>query len=307
MNELGSTNTYCPPPLGNSSWTETPGIRLAPGVWTDWATVLKGPVNSRELGFLLAFQERAPGFVLPFRISCSPQPILPDVTNTGSIAFPLLTGQDPTYNYISSTFMPHGDLFQYVQIHPLDLPTQITFVLDLLSIASDLLACGVVHGDISPENFLVDKDLRLRIIDFGFAMSADGYKQPRICGKLHYLDPALIQLAHSHPEKLPADFSPHTIDHFALGLTILFMLTRNHCYHTGEYSCTYLLSHGSEDFLNWIQKSPGVDLIHPCFLPVLTALLEPNYQNRTSACTVLVNFKTQLKETNPIEVAEFLS
>ncbi len=132
MNELGSTSTDCQSLLGNSSWTETPGIRLAPGVWTDCETVLKGPVNRRELGFLLAFQQRAPGFVLPFRINCSPQPILPDVTNTGSIAFPLMPGQDPTYNYLRSTFMPHGDLFQYVQNHPLDLHTQITFVLDLL-------------------------------------------------------------------------------------------------------------------------------------------------------------------------------
>lgn len=302
MAEFDSTNPDCPYIPNNERCTGASGSRLAPGVWTDQNIVLKGPVNRQELDCLLTFQQQAPGFVLPFYIHCSPKHILPDVPNTGSIAFPLGPGQDPTYNYIRTDYLVHGDLFDYVKNHSLDIHTQVNFVLDLLSIAVVLLACDMVHGDISPENFLVDKDLHLRIIDFGFAIPVNGYKQPRICGKLDYLDPALIQLASSHPKQLPDDFSPPTIDHFALGLTILFMLTRTHCYHTAQYSCTYLLSHGSKEFVSRIQESSEADLIHACFVPVLTALLEPNYRNRPSVNTVLVNFKAKINENPPYRV-----
>lgn len=85
-------------------------------------------------------------------------------------------------------------------------------VLDALVVAH---ARGVVHRDIKPQNLLLDRDRRLRILDFGIARvmddpATDGGEQGSILGTLEYMA----------PEQLRGEPGCARSDIYALGATL---------------------------------------------------------------------------------------
>jgi len=77
---------------------------------------------------------------------------------------------------------------------------------------------GIVHRDLKPENILIDKDARVRIVDFGLARLGGATKLTRessTLGTLHYMS----------PEQFQGQEVDHRADIWAFGVLLYEMLT----------------------------------------------------------------------------------
>ncbi|EDQ88008.1 uncharacterized protein MONBRDRAFT_9447 [Monosiga brevicollis MX1] len=92
--------------------------------------------------------------------------------------------------------MAGGTLFDHIRptaARPLTIEASRRWMRQLL-LAADALACqGLVHGDIKPENCLIDAEGNLFLHDFGTTVPS-GYRYPsRIAGTQLYMSPDLLQ------------------------------------------------------------------------------------------------------------------
>lgn len=89
----------------------------------------------------------------------------------------------------------------------------------LFQIASGLQAAhqgNVIHGDIKPDNILINKKGILKIVDFGLAkVLGKSTQDSKIFGSLHYLS----------PEQCEGSLGDAKSDIYSLGITFYFMIT----------------------------------------------------------------------------------
>ncbi|NDE13752.1 hypothetical protein EBZ80_02365 [bacterium] len=175
--------------------------------------------------------------------------------------------------------MPGGDLKNYLRTCPrVSLRTRITMALDI--------ACGlcylhrrkpsyVIHRDIKPNNFLLTKDLRVKISDFGICKILQNLEAKRSqenmsraqeidgtanVGTLFYMAPELVL----HRLERSTRYSA-AIDIYSFGAVMYFMFERETLYgwcETREELTSCLLRHEYPDFT----RSPSIirDLILRC-------------------------------------------
>ena len=80
---------------------------------------------------------------------------------------------------------------------------------------------GVVHGDVKPENVLLNSKGDVKLVDFGLSnqfvpLSNTAEEAPHILGTSHYMAPE---------QKMLPESTDHRIDVYALGVMIYEMLT----------------------------------------------------------------------------------
>nr|XP_006811871.1 PREDICTED: SNF1-like protein kinase ssp2-like [Saccoglossus kowalevskii] len=90
------------------------------------------------------------------------------------------------------------------------------FMRQLVSAVDHMHQAGVIHRDIKVENFLMDKDLNLKIIDFGLSnmLSSDGVLRTQ-CGSPAYAAPEIFSNATYGP----------AVDVWSIGVNMYAMLT----------------------------------------------------------------------------------
>ncbi|MFM7199996.1 MAG: serine/threonine-protein kinase [Myxococcota bacterium] len=159
--------------------------------------------------------------------------------------------------------------------------------------AAQALACahagGVIHRDIKPENLMLQGDGRVRIMDFGVAISSDS---PRVTLNGRTLGTP----AYFAPELLLGQESSERSDLFALGV-LLYELLAGHNPFAGDEVLETLkrIVH---------TRPPTLDRVRAGLPPGLSALVEqlmhPDPAQRISSATMLIQRLEVLGQAEPV-------
>lgn len=129
---------------------------------------------------------------------------------------------------------------------PMDDDTALPVVAQMFDILAYLhgLTPPVVHRDLSPDNFMIDRRGRVRLIDFNVALRLEAAQTRTVVGKHNYMAPEQFQGA-------PVIQS----DLYSLGATIAFLLTGSD---PTPLSCTKLV--GASPFAELVERLTRLDL-----------------------------------------------
>jgi serine/threonine protein kinase len=126
--------------------------------------------------------------------------------------------------HVNGVVMELGRKFNHLKMHPAtrrDVAIQMFQLIDVLH-----NKCGIVHGDIKPENFVWGVDNQLKLIDFGFARFVEETDEDWPANS--YLTPIYARkertkcASHRHRCRPPTVFD----DYYALAVTLWEMFTR---------------------------------------------------------------------------------
>ncbi|ODV94729.1 hypothetical protein PACTADRAFT_43465, partial [Pachysolen tannophilus NRRL Y-2460] len=96
--------------------------------------------------------------------------------------------------YLVLEYVESGELFDLlVEKGPLPEEIAVTFFRQIILGASYCHALGICHRDLKPENLLLDKDLNIKIADFGMAaLESNERLLETSCGSPHYASPEIV-------------------------------------------------------------------------------------------------------------------
>jgi transcriptional regulator with GAF, ATPase, and Fis domain/serine/threonine protein kinase/Tfp pilus assembly protein PilF len=154
---------------------------------------------------------------------------------------------------------------------PLSWNKILPLLLDILSALAHIHHLGIVHGDLSGNNILVNKQGNIKIIDFGMASKIED-NTPSFHGSILYMAPEVIKQGRISPQS----------DLYSLGVILYKMMT-------GEFPF-------SESDIEARGKIPLIpkDIAPPVATTVIKGLLAPSCQNRyQSASEILELLDTQ--------------
>lgn len=98
------------------------------------------------------------------------------------------------YNwYMVMEYVSGGELFDYVTKRgSLSEYEASSFFSQIISGIEYLHTEGIYHRDLKLENIMLDKDNKVKIIDFGYAAIDEGKLLKRFCGTAHYIAPDVL-------------------------------------------------------------------------------------------------------------------
>ncbi|MDJ0556228.1 MAG: serine/threonine-protein kinase [Microcoleaceae cyanobacterium MO_207.B10] len=136
----------------------------------------------------------------------------------------------------------------------------------------------VIHRDLKPENILIDNQMKITLVDFGFARIGGGEVAVSsvVKGTLGFMP----------PEQMFNRELTTASDLYSLGATLIFLLTNTPATEvgslmdeTGKINFQQQVKHLSQDFIIWLEK-----------------MVQPNYKDRYSSA------ESALDALIPIEV-----
>jgi len=159
----------------------------------------------------------------------------------------------------------------------------------ILDALAYLASKGIMHRDLKPDNILVDKDNKIKIVDFGLATYIDLPEYIfKKCGTPGYIAPEVFK----YDQKNPATFYDHHSDVFSAGCILYYMLFGSPFFEGAnaseilklnrKYTSEFEAIKTVQDELN----NPGSKISQEG-LKLLTKLLEFDPKKRASASEVL--------------------
>ncbi len=143
-------------------------------------------------------------------------------------------------------------LVKQTQLSPQQVKQIAIAVLDILQYLHNQIP-PIIHRDLKPENILVDKDLKVYLVDFGFARLGGGEVAVSsvVKGTLGFMPPEQM----FNRQITPAS------DLYSLGATLICLLTAtpstevgNLMDETGKIDFVKRVPHLSLEFIDWLQK-----------------------------------------------------
>jgi len=134
--------------------------------------------------------------------------------------------------YFTMPYLTHGDFGEIICTNSDHLIELLCQICDGLSHAHKH---GVIHRDLKPENILFDQFGRIKIADFGIAISKNvkrKTKETQLLGSAHYMS----------PEQIQSKEIDHHSDIYSLGCIIYEKLTGDHVFQAGN-DFSILMSH----------------------------------------------------------------
>lgn len=146
----------------------------------------------------------------------------------------------------------------------------------------------VIHRDLKPENILVDEQMKVTLVDFGFARVG--------AGEVAVSSVVKGTLGFMPPEQMFNRELTVASDLYSLGTTLICLLTKTPSTEVGSLmdemgriNFKSRVSHLSDRFINWLQK-----------------MVEPNYQNRFPSAEVALNALISIEVLRPITIPKWV-
>lgn len=200
--------------------------------------------------------------------------------NHSNIIKPIRIGTLNKNNYLITEYMNWGDLFIFVtknqeklfaktfQTHKFFEKFWRSIFLQCLEAVLHMKSHGWAHLDIKPENFLINSDFEIKVIDFEFAQEVDNKKSSlqqcyKFCGTKSYFSPEIKE------KKFPYD--PFKSDVFSLAVTMINLMTGIDIFsrNIGDLNAQYIYMKNN-DFIKFWKNFPKAS----CFSVELKALFE---------------------------------
>ena len=116
------------------------------------------------------------------------------VTGKSHIANLDFLAKDPDYYYIYMDYYQNGNLYDYVCFHEFEEKEIKNIILQILIAIKHCHDLNIVHGDIKLENFVVNDDKYVTLIDFGCSQRVQNNDEFISCrqGSVLYMSPEMI-------------------------------------------------------------------------------------------------------------------
>jgi serine/threonine protein kinase len=176
-----------------------------------------------------------------------------------------------------SSPLPKADLLSYIQHHKHLPECQVReFARDVLDVLALMHSMRLVHGDIKPENMLVDDELSLKLTDFGFCGYEGEIRAPHYT--LPYMPPELVRIRQEwkHSGSTEQGISA-AMDMWSLGVALYVMLTNAYPFGYGATAEARILS---GRYVSLAKRRLDVSQELVC---VVNALLNPDASLRPTA------------------------
>lgn len=146
----------------------------------------------------------------------------------------------------------------------------------------------VIHRDIKPDNILVDRQMNVYLVDFGFARIGGGQVAVSsvVKGTLGFMP----------PEQLFNRQLTAASDLYGLGATLICLLTGTHANEIGSLM----------DDAGRINFKQRVTKLHPDFIKWLQKMAEPNYKQRFANAKEALDALIPLSVLRPLKPPKFM-
>lgn len=145
----------------------------------------------------------------------------------------LFWGKEHGVRFLVMEFVDGSSLAERYQGNPASQEVVVQYLKQAAQALGYAHGMGIIHRDVKPENFLVTRSGKLKLLDFGLARE--------VLSSLTQTGHSLGTPAYMSPEQIKGGFVDHRCDQYSLGATGYFLLTGIKPFDTPESSSAPIL------------------------------------------------------------------